>query len=66
MVWMTPDEEEAFEERAGILQFDAGLSRGRSEQVARAMVMAKRDSQHPSDRVISRVLDIYGGVSNGL
>ena len=44
MVRLTTDEIEAFEERAGILEFEAGLSRGRSERVALAMVLASRDS----------------------
>lgn len=35
---MTDDQREAYEERAGILQFDAGMSREEAENMAAKMV----------------------------
>ena len=49
MVRLTADEIEAFEERAGILEFDAGMPRGRAERVSLAMVLASRDGNRLSE-----------------
>lgn len=35
---MTDDQREAYEERAGILEFDAGMSRAAAEKMAAKMV----------------------------
>ena len=35
---MSDDEREAYEERAAILEFDAGMSRQRAEQIAAEMM----------------------------
>ena len=35
------DQREAYEERAGILQFEAGMTREDSERVAMAMILEK-------------------------
>ena len=39
---MTPDQKEAFEERAAILEFDAGMTRQEAERVARQMLRPDR------------------------
>jgi hypothetical protein len=36
---MTDDQREAYEERAGILQFEAGMTREEAERVAMQMVL---------------------------
>ena len=38
---MTDDKREAYEERAGILQFCAGMTREEAERVAMAMIVEK-------------------------
>lgn len=38
---MTDDQREAYEERAGILEFDAGMTRADAEKMAAKMVMGE-------------------------
>ena len=40
---MTDDQREAYEERAGILQFEAGMTREEAERVAMEMVLRGAD-----------------------
>lgn len=48
---LTPAEREAWSERAGILEFDAGLPRAEAERRAFAIVLAKRcDESRTSGR----------------
>lgn len=46
---MTEDEQEAFEERAAILEFDCGLAREEAEALALEAVVRRREtrSTHP-------------------
>lgn len=43
---MTLAEREEFEERAGIIEFDGGLSRRRAEFLAFSEILKKRGMQH--------------------
>lgn len=42
---MTTDQREAYEERAGILQFDAGMSRADAEKMAAKMVFDDAEAE---------------------
>lgn len=42
---MTDDQREAYEERAGILEFDAGMSREDAEKMAAKMVADDEESE---------------------
>lgn len=42
---MTDDQLEAYEERAGILEFDAGMTREEAERVATQMVLRGADDE---------------------
>lgn len=46
---MTEDEQEAFEERAGIAEFDGGMSREEAEALALEAIIRRREtrSTHP-------------------
>ena len=46
---MTQDEQEDFDERAGILEFCAGLEREEAERLAREII-GRRDSKAISDK----------------
>lgn len=45
---LTEDEHEAFEERAAILEYDAGMSREQAERQALEAVIRRRMKPHPS------------------
>jgi hypothetical protein len=47
---LTPDQQEAFEERAAIMEFDGNLDRARAEELARADVLTQKDHDDPFDR----------------
>jgi hypothetical protein len=42
---VTDDQREAYEERAGILEFDAGMAREEAERAAMAMVLRGADDE---------------------
>lgn len=42
---MTDDQREAYEERAGILEFDAGMSRAEAEKMAAKMVADDEEAE---------------------
>ena len=43
---MTDDQREEYEERAGILEFCAGMTREEAERVAMAMIVEKGAHEH--------------------
>lgn len=47
---LSEDEREAFEERAAILEFDAGMTREEAETLALEAVIRLRIKSHPSHR----------------
>ncbi|MDR2220990.1 MAG: hypothetical protein LBE24_10515 [Methylobacillus sp.] len=51
---MTPDEFEAYEERAAIMEYDAGLSREMAEHLARKFVAPHQPAQPDASPVIGK------------
>lgn len=45
---LTEDEQEAFEERAGIAEFDGGMSREEAEAMALEAIIRRRGNPQPS------------------
>lgn len=47
---LTEDEQEAFEERAGIAEFDGGLAREEAEALALEAIIRRRETRNTNPR----------------